>query len=103
MKGMCHVTGGGFYENIPRMIPDGLCANIDSGAIEPLPIFNLIEDLGKLSKEAMFATFNMGIGLILVVPENQVAEILGDLRQKGEKPVILGQVELGEEKLKLCL
>ncbi len=103
IKGMCHVTGGGFFENIPRMIPDGLCAKIDSGAIESLPIFNLIEDLGKLSKEAMFATFNMGIGLILVVPENQVGEILGDLRQKGEKPVGLGQVELGQEKIKLWL
>lgn len=103
IKGMCHVTGGGFYENIPRMMPQGLCAKIDTAAIEKLPIFNLIADLGKVSKEAMYATFNMGIGLILVVSENQAPEILADLVKKGEKPVVLGQVEVGEEKIKLCL
>lgn len=103
IKGMCHVTGGGFYENIPRIMPAGLCAKIDTSVIEALPIFTLIENLGKVSKEAMYATFNMGIGLILVSPPDQVQAICSDLVNKGEKPIILGKVETGEEKIKLCL
>ncbi|MDO4287940.1 MAG: phosphoribosylformylglycinamidine cyclo-ligase [Eubacterium sp.] len=101
VKGMSHVTGGGFYENIPRMIPDGLCAKIDTSVIEPLPIFQFIKEAGGISDEAMYSTFNMGIGLVSALPEDQADGFVKALKDKGEKPVILGEVVKGDEKILL--
>jgi phosphoribosylformylglycinamidine cyclo-ligase len=101
INGMCHVTGGGFYENIPRMIPDGLCAKIDVKSINTLPIFEFIKNAGKISDESMFATFNMGIGLVLAVPEEEASKILKSLGENGEKAVILGEIITGDQKI--CL
>lgn len=103
IKGMSHITGGGFFENIPRMIPDGLCAKVDTKVIQPLPIFDFIQKAGKIPLESMYATFNMGIGLVAVLPENKVAAFISGLEKNGEKPVILGTIVKGEEKIDLCL
>ncbi|NLN97708.1 MAG: phosphoribosylformylglycinamidine cyclo-ligase [Eubacteriaceae bacterium] len=97
IKGLCHVTGGGFYENIPRMLPEGLTATIQSEAIAKLPIFDYLMNLGKISKAAMFATFNMGIGLVAALPETEVDALIQALKAKGSVPVVLGQVYEGKE------
>jgi len=97
IKGLCHVTGGGFYENIPRMLPEGLTANIQSDAIAGLPIFDYLMHTGKISKAAMYATFNMGIGLIAALPESKADAFLKALKDKGSAPVVLGSVCTGKE------
>lgn len=99
VKGMSHVTGGGFYENIPRMIPDGLCAKVDVSAIETLPIFKFIKEAGNITDEAMYSTFNMGIGLVSALPADQADGFVQALKDKGEKPVVLGEVVKGDEKI----
>ena len=72
VKGISHITGGGFYENIPRSIPDGLCAKIDRSAVRVLPIFELLAKTGNISERDMFNTYNMGVGMSIVVPRDQV-------------------------------
>lgn len=99
VKGMSHVTGGGFYENIPRMIPDGLCAKVDVSAIDTLPIFKFIKEAGNITDEAMYSTFNMGIGLVAALPADQADGFVQALKDKGEKPVVLGEVVKGDEKI----
>lgn len=96
LHGLAHVTGGGFYENIPRMLPAGLGAEVDFGSWDVPAIFNLIEQTGSVSKKDMFSTFNMGIGMILAVREQEVSEIIEKLEQEGEKPAIIGRVIEGE-------
>lgn len=102
IKGMSHVTGGGFYENIPRMIPEGLCARVSTAGIEPLPIFSFLKEAGKVEDAAMYSTFNMGIGLVVALPADQADAFVAHLREKGEKPVILGDIVVGEDKIRLC-
>ncbi len=99
VKGMSHVTGGGFYENIPRMIPEGLCAKVDTVAIDTLPIFKFIQEAGNITDEAMYSTFNMGIGLVSALPADQADGFVQALKDKGEKPVVLGEVVRGDEKI----
>ena len=99
VKGMSHVTGGGFYENIPRMIPEGLCAKVDTAAIDTLPIFKFIQESGNITDEAMYSTFNMGIGLVSALPADQADGFVQALKDKGEKPVVLGEVVRGDEKI----
>src|SRR5574344_1012070 len=84
VKGISHITGGGFYENIPRSIPDGLCAKIDKSAIKILPIFRLIAETGSIPERDMFNTFNMGVGMSVVVPAEQEAKAIEILRENGE-------------------
>lgn len=99
VKGMSHVTGGGFYENIPRMIPEGLCAKVDTAAFDTLPIFKFIQEAGNITDEAMYSTFNMGIGLVSALPADQADGFVQALKDKGEKPVVLGEVVRGDEKI----
>lgn len=99
VKGMSHVTGGVFYENIPRMIPEGLCAKVDTAAIDTLPIFKFIQEAGNITDEAMYSTFNMGIGLVSALPADQADGFVQALKDKGEKPVVLGEVVRGDEKI----
>lgn len=99
VKGMSHVTGGGFYENIPRMIPEGLCAKVDTAAIDTLPIFKFIQEAGNITDEAMYSTFNMGIGLVSALPADQADGFVQALKDKGEKPVVLGEVVRADEKI----
>lgn len=104
VKGISHITGGGFYENIPRSIPDGLCAAIDKSAVRVLPIFKLIQEKGGISEHDMFNTFNMGVGMSIVVPAAQTEEALTILSAHGEDAYIIGTIMKADngEKIRLC-
>lgn len=96
VKGLSHITGGGFYENIPRMLPKGIGAEVELGSW-PIPaIFSLIEEKGSISKKDMFSTFNMGIGMVVVVSKDDVAAVIEQLKQDGENPFIIGKAVTGE-------
>ena len=101
VKGISHITGGGFYENIPRSIPDGLCAKINKSAVPVLPIFDLIAKTGNIPERDMFNTFNMGIGMTITVSAAQVEEALAILKEQGEEPMVLGEIVRGDEKVVL--
>lgn len=92
IKGAAHITGGGFIENIPRMIPQGLQARIQPGAWEVLPIFNLLQNLGDLSLHSMYNTFNMGVGMVLCVPASQADAVVAAARELGERASIIGEI-----------
>ena len=92
IKGISHITGGGFYENIPRSIPDGLCARIRKEDVRILPIFRLIREKGGISEHDMFNTFNMGVGMSVVVPAAQADEALSVLRACGEDAYVMGEI-----------
>ena len=81
VKGISHITGGGFYENIPRSIPDGLCAKVDRASVQILPIFKLIQEKGNITERDMFNTFNMGVGMSIVVDKADVEKSLKILRE----------------------
>ncbi|MBP5427851.1 MAG: phosphoribosylformylglycinamidine cyclo-ligase [Clostridia bacterium] len=102
VRGISHITGGGFYENIPRSVPDGLTAVIDRSAVRVLPIFDLIAKTGKISERDMFNTFNMGVGMSVVVPEKEVDSALSILKNAGEDAYVIGRIELGAEKIRIC-
>ena len=102
VKGISHITGGGFYENIPRSIPDGLCAKIDRASVRVLPIFELLAKTGNVCERDMFNTYNMGVGMSVVVPAEQVDTALEILRANGEDAYVIGKIVAGEEKIELC-
>ena len=102
VKGVSHITGGGFYENIPRSIPEGLCARIEKKAVPVLPVFDLIAKEGGISERDMFNTFNMGVGMSVVVPGSEADRALEILRGAGEEPVVLGEIVPGEERVVIC-
>ena len=102
VKGISHITGGGFYENIPRSIPDGLCAEIDRSAVRVLPIFDLLAKTGNISERDMFNTYNMGVGMSVVVPAAEVETALSVLRAAGEDAYVIGKIVKGEEKITIC-
>ena len=99
VKGISHITGGGFYENIPRSIPDGLCAKIDKSAVKVLPIFDLIAKTGNIPERDMFNTYNMGVGMSIVVPAAEVETALEILKAHGEDAYVIGSIVKGEEKV----
>ena len=101
VKGISHITGGGFYENIPRSIPDGLCAKIDKSAVKVLPIFDLIAQWGNVPERDMFNTYNMGVGMSVVVPAAEVDTALSILRAHGDDAYVIGEIVSGEEKIEL--
>ena len=102
VKGVAHITGGGFYENIPRSIPDGLCAKIEKAAVKTPPIFALIQKAGDIPARDMFNTFNMGVGMSVVVSKEDADTALAVLRAEGEDAYILGEITEGEDKVMLC-
>lgn len=102
VKGLIHITGGGFYENIPRIMKDGLRANIDTSRIERPVIFDLLMDWGKISEKEMYSTFNMGVGMVMIIAREDLDSVKGILDGLGEKYYILGDVTEGDEKIKLC-
>ena len=102
VKGVSHITGGGFYENIPRMIPEGLCARIREKDVRVLPIFDLIERVGGVSRRDMFNTFNMGVGMCLTVSAKDADAALAVLREQGEDAYVLGEIVRGERRIELC-
>ena len=102
VRGISHITGGGFYENIPRSVPDGLTAVIDRKSVRVLPIFDLIAKTGNISERDMFNTFNMGVGMSVVVPEKEVNTALKILKDAGEDAYVIGRIERGTEKIRIC-
>ena len=101
VKGISHITGGGFYENIPRSIPDGLCAKIDKSAIKVLPIFDLIAKTGNIPERDMYNTYNMGVGMSVVVPAKDVPEALSILSENGVDAYVIGSIIANDEKVVL--
>ena len=102
VKGISHITGGGFYENIPRSIPDGLQARIEKKAVRVLPIFDLIAKTGNISERDMFNTFNMGVGMSIVVSPEDETLALEVLHDNGVDAYRIGVIETGEERIVLC-
>ena len=102
VRGISHITGGGFYENIPRSIPKGLCAVIDRRDVRVLPVFDLIAKEGNISERDMFNTFNMGVGMSIVVPGNEADTALSLLHEAGEDAYIIGKIEEnGNERIRI--
>lgn len=102
VKGISHITGGGFYENIPRSIPDGLCAVIDKRAVKILPIFELIKKTGNITERDMFNTFNMGVGMSIVVSKDDADTAISVLKENGEDAYVIGKIEKSDERIKIC-
>ena len=101
VRGISHITGGGFYENIPRSIPDGLCAEIEKSSVRILPIFHLIAQRGGISERDMFNTFNMGVGMCLTVAAEDAEKALAVLREQGEDAYVIGRITEGKEKIRI--
>lgn len=99
VKAVSHITGGGFYENIPRMLKNGMSAKINKSAVPVLPIFNVIQREGNISEHDMFNTFNMGVGMVIAIDKNQVDTALSVLAQAGEKAFVLGEVVEGNKEV----
>ena len=102
IRGISHITGGGFYENIPRCIPDGLCAKIEKKALRIPPIFPLLSRMGGISERDMFNTFNMGTGMVLVAAKDSADKALAALHSLGQEAGVIGEIVLGEAKVELC-
>ena len=102
IRGISHITGGGFYENIPRCIPDGLCAKLEKSALRIPPIFPLLSRMGGISERDMFNTFNMGTGMVLVAAKDSADKALAALHSLGQEAGVIGEIVLGEEKVELC-
>lgn len=102
VKAISHITGGGFYENIPRMLRDGLTAKIDRAAVPVLPIFDLIAKAGNVPERDMFNTFNMGVGLCMAVSKETADAAIRALNEAGEKAFVLGEVVEDDEGVILC-
>ena len=101
VKGISHITGGGFYENIPRSIPDGLCAEINKDSVKVLEIFKLIMKEGNIPERDMFNTFNMGVGMSIVVPEKDADKAIEILKANGEDAYVIGRIIKDDDKIKL--
>ena len=95
--GISHITGGGFYENIPRALPDGITAKIDKSALNILPIFSLLQKVGNIPELDMFNTFNMGIGMCIVLPKENADKALAILNECGEKAYVIGETVAGDD------
>ena len=102
VKGISHITGGGFYENIPRSIPDGLGAVIDRKSVKVLPIFGLIAKEDGISERDMFNTFNMGVGMSIVVAPEDAEKAIEILKANGEDAYVIGKIENSEDKITIC-
>ena len=101
VKGISHITGGGFYENIPRSIPDGLCARVDKSKGRVLPIFQLLQKEGDIPERDMYNTYNMGVGMTVVVPADQAEKAIEVLKAHGEDAYVIGEIVTGDEKIEL--
>ncbi|MBQ2942142.1 MAG: phosphoribosylformylglycinamidine cyclo-ligase [Clostridia bacterium] len=99
VRAISHITGGGFYENIPRSIPDGFGAKIDKNAVKVLPIFKLLQEKGGISEHDMFNTFNMGVGMSIVVAKEDADVAIETLKANGEDAYIIGEIVKSEEKI----
>ena len=99
VKGISHITGGGFYENMPRMLREGVALKIDKNSYEVPAIFRLIQERGNIPERDMYNTFNMGIGMCVIVPENEVEKSLEILKEAGEEAYLIGEVVEGNKEI----
>lgn len=102
IKGCSHITGGGFYENVPRMLPDGVKAIIQKDSYEVPAIFKLIAKAGSIQEDMMYNTFNMGLGMVIVVNQNDVQATLNAIKASGDQAYIVGHIEKGDKGVELC-
>ena len=102
VKACSHITGGGFYENVPRMLIDGTVAEIRKDSYPVLPIFKLIQKTGNIDEKMMYNTFNMGLGMILAVDSADVDKAMEAIRAAGDTPYVVGQIKAGEKGVVLC-
>ena len=102
IKGASHITGGGFYENVPRMLPEGTKARIELGSFPRLPIFDLIQKKGNIADEMMYNTYNCGLGMVIAADPADADRIVAVLEQAGEKAYKVGEVVSGEKGVDLC-
>ena len=102
VRGVSHITGGGFYENVPRAIPAGLTAKIEKSAIRTPTVFSLLQRLGNIPERDMFNTYNMGVGMALIVSRDTADAAMTALRQSGCESYVLGEIVRGEDKVVLC-
>ena len=102
IKGCSHITGGGFYENIPRMLPDGIRAVVEKDSYPIPPIFKMLQDDGDIAEEMMYNTYNMGLGMILALDPADVDKAMAAMKEAGEDAYIVGKVEAGEKGVTLC-
>ena len=102
IKGCSHITGGGFYENIPRMLHDGVHAQIKADSYEIPPIFDMLAKDGDIAKEMMYNTYNMGIGMMLALDPKDAEKAIEALKAVGEEAYVVGSVEAGEKGVTLC-
>lgn len=102
IKGCSHITGGGFYENIPRMLPDGVEALVKKDSY-PIPmIFKMLAEDGRIEEQMMYNTFNMGIGMVMAVDPKEADKCMAAVRKAGETPYLIGEVQAGEKGVALC-
>ena len=102
VKGCSHITGGGFYENVPRMLPEGKHAQIQLDQFPKLPIFSMLQREGQIEDQMMYNTYNMGIGMILAVAQEDVEETMAQIRNAGEVPYVVGKIVDGDKGVTLC-
>ncbi len=102
VKSISHITGGGFYENIPRSLPEGIYAKIDRNAVRVLPIFNVIAKEGNIPERDMFNTFNMGVGMCVCVDRNDVDAALASLKESGIEAYVMGELANGDCGVEIC-
>ena len=102
IRGISHITGGGFYENVPRTVPDGLCAVIEKAAIRTPAIFRILQETGKIPERDMFNTYNMGVGMALIASKTTADAALDALKGFGLDACVIGEIAAGEEKVRIC-
>ena len=102
VKACSHITGGGFYENIPRMLPDGVKAVVEKDSYEVPAIFRLLAKEGNIEEKMMYNTYNMGIGMVLAVDAADADKAMEAARAAGETPYVIGRIEAGEKGVELC-
>lgn len=102
VKGLAHITGGGLYENVPRILPKGLRARISRDQIDSPKIFHLIQEWGNIKEEEMYSTFNMGVGMVVIIPREELEGLEDFLDKRGEKYYKLGRIEKGDKGVVLC-
>ena len=102
VKGCSHITGGGFYENIPRMLPEGIRAIVEKDSYEVPAIFRLLQEKGEVAEHVMYNTYNMGLGMILAIAPADVEKTMEAIRAAGETPYLVGRCEAGEKGVTIC-
>lgn len=102
VKGCSHITGGGFYENVPRMLPEGAHAVIEKNSYEVPAIFRMLQKEGQIEEHMMYNTFNMGIGLVLAVDPKDADTVMEAVKAAGETPYVIGHIDAGEKGVTVC-